>query len=802
MGLSPLPIDPLLPELAATLAREGRAVLQAPPGAGKTTRVPPALLAAFDGKILMLEPRRLAARGAAMRIVAEMGEEPGARVGYRMRGEAVAGTRIEIVTEGILTRMIQSDPELPGISCIIFDEFHERSLHADLGLALAWEVRQALRPDLAILVMSATLDAGPVAALLDTAPILTAEGRAYPVDIRHLEKPRRKEERLEPFAARQIEALLPEVDGAILCFLPGAGEIRRVAQALRVDVPVLPLYGALPFAEQQKALAPSGGPRIVLATSIAETSLTIEDVRAVVDAGLARRARFDPGSGFSRLVTERVTRAEADQRAGRAGRLAEGVCLRLWTKGEEGSRAAYPPAEIEAADLAPLALELAQWGTSESDLAFLTPPPAPALAEARALLTGLEALEDGKLTDHGRAMARLPLHPRLGHMLLKAGAEAAPLAALLGARDPVDTDDRALSLRLEAIRDTARFRRARALPLREAALKEIKADAKRLARLTPTRGYPGDAIAAALAFPDRVAQRRKGVAARYLLSGGKGAELPPGDPLARAPWIVAVETDGKPRDALIRLATPLTEADIRETFASAIRRERSCTWSRRESRVLARITERLGALTLSDKAWSDAPPEALAEAMCEGIRFLGLNLGSAARLFQARCLRAGDARFSDTALLATLETWLAPHLGGITSAEAWRGFNALPALRAILSWEEAQALDRACPEHYESPLGRRIAIDYASETPAIALRLQELFGETRHPSVGGAPLLITLLSPAGRPVQTTADLPGFWAGSYADVRKDMRARYPKHPWPEDPTRADPTLRAKRRGGAG
>ena len=798
--MTPLPIDPLLPELAATLARAGRVVLQAPPGAGKTTRVPPALMATVKGKILMLEPRRLAARGAATRIAAEMGEKPGTTVGYRMRGESVAGSRIEVVTEGILTRMIQSDPELPGIGCVIFDEFHERSLQADLGLALTWEVRQALRPDLSVVVMSATLDAAPVAAMLDDAPVLTAEGRAFPVDIRHLEAPRPKNERLEAFCARQIEALIPEADGAILVFLPGVGEIRRVASALRTSVPVAQLYGALPFAAQQEALRPTGATRVVLATSIAETSLTIEDVRAVVDAGLARRARFDAGSGFSRLVTERVTRAEADQRAGRAGRVAEGVCLRLWTKGEEGSLAAFPPAEIEAADLAPLALELAQWGTSEGDLAFLTPPPAPALAEARALLAGLGAMSGDALTDHGRAMAALPVHPRLAHMLLTAGREAAPLAALLGARDPVESDERAVSLRLEALRDTARFRRERRMPLREGALKDAKAEAKRLARLAPDRPYPGDGIAAALAFPDRIGGRRKGDAPRYLLAGGKGVELPASDPLAAAPWIVAVETDGKPRDAMVRLAAPVSEADLREAFAAQIGQEKSCNWSKREGRVVARVAEKLGELSLSERAWKDAPQEALAAGMITGIRELGLRFKGAAARLQARALRAGDTRFETRALGETMEDWLAPHLAGVTSTSAWKSFDAYPALRAILCWEEAQALERACPEHFETPLGRRIPIDYGTDTPGIELRLQELFGVTRHPVVAGEPLLITLLSPAGRPVQTTADLPGFWAGSYADVRKDMRARYPKHPWPEDPTQADPTLRTKRRGG--
>ena len=799
VGMRALPIDPLLPELASTLAREGCVVLQAPTGAGKTTRVPPALLEAIPGKILMLEPRRLAARGAALRIAEEIGEKPGQTVGYRMRGDSVPGARIEIVTEGILTRMIQSDAELSGIGCVIFDEFHERSLHADLGLALTWEVRQALREDLKIVVMSATLDAGPVADMLGGAPVLTAEGRNFPVEIKHLAKPRGKE-RLEERAAREIDALLPQTDGAILCFLPGAGEIRRTAALLKTDAPVLPLYGALTFAEQQKALKPTGSARVVLATSIAETSLTIEDVRIVVDGGLARRARFDPGSGFSRLVTERVTRAEAAQRAGRAGRVTEGMCLRLWTKGEEGALAPYPPAEIEAADLAPLALELAEWGSDEGSLAFLTPPPAPALAEARALLGSLGALSGQNLTQHGRAMGRVPVHPRLAHMLLTAGKEAAPLAALLGARDPVESDDAAASMRLDAIRDTANFRRARGLKLREAALKDIKAEAKRLARLAPDIAYPGDAVAAALAFPDRVAGRRPGDQPRYLLSGGKGAELPTADGLASAPWLVAIETDGKPRDGKIRLALPLPESEIRQTFAHEISTEETCHWSRRNNRVEARQREMLGALPLSDKAWKNAPPDALSKAMCEGIRALGLTLPKAGALFCARAKRSGDTRFEDAALMETLETWLAPYLDGVTTQAGWKSFDPTPALRAILSWDEAQELDRACPEHYTTPLGRRIAIDYGSAQPEIALRLQELFGETRHPMVGGTPLLITLLSPAGRPVQTTADLPGFWAGSYADVRKDMRARYPKHPWPEDPTAADPTLCTKRRGG--
>ncbi|MEM9853633.1 MAG: ATP-dependent helicase HrpB [Pseudomonadota bacterium] len=793
-----LPIDALLPEIRATLAAQGRAVLQAPPGAGKTTRVPPALLSAFPGKIIMLEPRRLAARGAADGIAGELGQRLGGDVGYRIRGASRAGARIEVVTEGILTRMMQSDPELTGVSCLIFDEFHERSLQADLGLALAWELRGAFRPDLAILVMSATLDAAPIAALLDDAPVLTSPGRAFPVEISYLAAPRPRSDRFEAFIARQIEALLPGLDGALLAFLPGQAEIRRVAAALKTEIERVPLYGALPPEAQQRALRPTGGPRIVLATSIAETSLTIEDVRVVVDAGLARRARFDPGSGFSRLVTDRVSRAEAEQRAGRAGRVAAGRAHRRWTKGEDGALNAHPPAEIEAADLAPLVLELAQWGSSADALAFLTKPPAPALNEARALLRSLGALDGDRLTDHGRAMAALPAHPRLAHMLLRAGKEAAPLAALMGARDPVETRQSSLALRLEALRDEARFQRQRAIPLRRGPLKDARGEANRLAARAPERAYPGDAVAACLAFPDRIAQRRKGDAPRYLMAGGKGCVLAADDPMAASPWLAVVETDGKPRDAEIRLAIPITEDEIRATFLEEIEDVKSCAWSRRDGRVIAHVRETLGALALSERPWNDAAPEAVAAAMCEGIRQFGLGLTGPAALFQARALCGGDARFSDQALLAALEDWLAPFLGGVKSRAEWRAFDPLPALRGILSWEEAKALDRACPAHYTTPLARRIAIDYTAERPAISLRLQELFGEKTHPMVGGTPLLITLLSPAGRPVQTTADLPGFWAGSYADVRKEMRARYPKHPWPEDPTKADPTLRTKNR----
>ena len=803
----PLPIDGALAPLIAALKSRGMAVLQAPPGAGKTTRVPIALLQSClaSGKILMLEPRRLATRAAAERLAEELGEATGQTVGYRMRGEAKVSksTRIEVVTEGILTRMIQSDPELAGIGAVIFDEFHERSLNADLGLALALEIRAALRPDLLILAMSATLDAEPVGALMGDAPVITSGGRSFSVETLHLDKPLPRDARLPEATASLIEQAVAETEGGILVFLPGEGEIQRTEALLKGRLPedceIRPLYGALPFTAQRAAIAPvPKGRKVVLSTAIAETSLTIEDIRVVIDAGRARRARYDPGSGMSRLVTERVTRAEATQRAGRAGRVAAGRCYRLWTRGEEGAFAAFPPPEIATADLAPLALELALWGSD--DLAFLTPPPEGALAEARALLADFGALDDkGLITAHGRELAALPLHPRLGHMLLKAGKGAAPVAALLGERDLLYGAPADLGLRLKAL--TGRYDGPGAVshPVKE----RVKAEANRLEASLPDRSAIDLAEMVALAYPDRIGQRRPGDQPRYLLSGGKGAILDAADPLAGQPFLVATDLDGDPREAKIRLAAPISEAQIRAVLADRITEETSCQWSKRDRRVLARRQERLGAIALSDRPWLEAPSEAFAQAMCEGVRDLGLRLEGAAARFRARVelVRAGGADLpdmTDAALLDTLEDWLLPHLQGVKIAEDWKRFNPLEALRAMLDWNEMQALDAAAPAHFETPLGRRIAIDYDGETPKITLRLQEMFGVTRHPMIGKTPLRVTLLSPGGKPVQTTTDIPGFWASSYADVRKDMRGRYPRHPWPEDPTVAEPTLRAKPR----
>ncbi len=814
---SPLPIDDALPDLIHALRRSGRAVLQAPPGAGKTTRVPLAMLGAglTKGRIVMLEPRRLAARAAAERMAQTLGEPVGQTVGYRIRGAAKTSraTRIEVVTEGILTRMLQSQPDLPGIGAVIFDEFHERSLNADLGLALCLEVADALRDDLMLLVMSATLDAGPVAALM-AAPLITSEGRSFAVQTRWLDRPLgpkpRRGDALADLVVR-AERETRHIGGGLLVFLPGQGEIRRAEATLSRHLPATcvlrPLYGAMPFEAQRAAIAPlKKGRKVVLATSIAETSLTIEDIRVVVDAGQARRARFDPGSAMSRLVTERVTRAEATQRQGRAGRVADGVCYRLWTKGEEGALRAFPPAEIEAADLTGLALELALWGARADELAFLTPPPEAAMGEARALLALLGALDaKGRITGHGRALAGLPLHPRLAHMLAAAGPDAAPLAALMAERDPLRGAPVDLSLRLAALRDPGGFARSHPYEVNRATLERIRAEATRLrARVSPVSdaGFT-PATMAALAYPDRIGQRRKGTAPRFVLSGGKGAVMPDGDGLAGAPFVVAVDLDGDPREPRIRLAAQISAAQIRALFGDRIGRVDVCEWSRRDQRVTARRQERFGALVLSERTWKDAPPEAIARAMLDGVRDLGLRLDGAAGRLASRVelLRASGTdlpEFSVSGLLERAEDWLLPMLGTVRNAQDWQRFDLLAALRAALSWEQTQLLDRLAPAGFKTPLGRKVAIDYRPDGPEIALRLQELFGVTRHPHSAGVPLRITLLSPAGRPVQVTRDLPGFWAGSYADVRKDMRAQYPRHPWPEDPTQADPTLRAKRR----
>lgn len=807
--MSLLPIEDALPELRAAIAARGMAVLQAPPGAGKTTRVPLDLLASglVTGRIVMLEPRRLAARAAAERMAETLGEAVGATVGYRIRGEAKvsATTRIEVVTEGILTRMIQSDPELRGIGALIFDEFHERSLNADLGLGLALEIRAALREDLVLIVMSATLDAGPVAALMGDAPLVTSAGRAFGVETRWLGRSPDASLRFEAGVAGLVRQALDETTGGVLVFLPGEGEIRRVEAALRglQGVDLRPLFGAMDFAAQRAALAPSDQRKVVLATSIAETSLTIPDVRVVIDGGRARRARFDPNSGMSRLVTERVTRAEAEQRRGRAGRVAEGLCYRYWTRGEEGGLAAFPPAEIEAADLTGLALELALWG---GEVPLLTAPNPGAMAEARALLTALGALQAGRITAHGRVLAALPLHPRLAHMLVLAGPKAAPLAALMAERDPLKGAPPDLGLRLAALRDPRRFEAEHPWPVSRPVIERIKQEARRLEKSAHAQGDYSLGQMAALAYPDRIGLRRKGDAPRWVLSGGKGAAMEPGTPLAGARMLVATDLDGDAREAQIRQAVALSEAELRALYADQIETLELCYWSKREGRVLARRQDRFGALALSDQAWNAAPPEAIARAALEGLRQIGLHFSPAARRLCARVelARGGGSAYPDfrpEALLDSAEDWLLPHLGKCKTEADLRALDLTEPLRARLSWEQSRQLDHLVPAHFETPLGRKAPIDYDGETPAIEVRLQEMFGVTQHPTVGAnrLPLRVTLTSPGHKTIQVTMDIPGFWTSSYADVRKDMRGQYPRHPWPEDPTVAEPTLRAKPRG---
>ncbi len=844
-----LPIDAVLPLLLEALAARPSAVLSAPPGAGKTTRVPLALLGApwLTGRVLMLEPRRVAARAAAERLAAGLGERVGRQVGYRIRGESRPGSRIEVVTEGVLTRMLQSAPDLPGIGAVLFDEVHERSIHSDLGLALALEVQEALRPELRLLAMSATLDVAGFARLLRDAPVIESAGRLHPVETRWLDRPWRR-----PGEGRRghLEAAVALIGRAVdetgrtgagmaggeaggddwadvLAFLPGAGEIGRAAARLRAERPgleVAELHGSLPFARQRSVLerrtgeCGAGPRRVVLATSIAETSLTVPGVRVVIDTGLARRARVDPGTGLSRLVTVPVSRAEAEQRRGRAGRLGPGICYRMWTKGEEGGLPAYAPPEIVEADLAPLALELALWGAAPGGLRWLDPPPAPAFEAARALLTDLGALEaDGRITAHGREMAAEPLHPRLAHMVVGArargeGAEAALLAALMSERDPLrgtgaDLRDRVRSVASgDAAADAATVAR-------------IRAEAARIvgrAGLSPApaqQGGEGRAAVgelAAAAYPDRIALRRAGREARYLLSGGRGAWIEAGDPLGNERLLVATDLEDGP-EARIRLAAPIAETELREVLGDRIDAVETVKWSARTKRVEARRREMLGAIALSEEAW-EAPPERLGAALADGVRAAGIAALPWPKTAQALRARLGWLRgrggefaatlpdWSDAGLLASLDEWLTPHLAGLRHVDEIGRLDLTAILRGTLDWAVLGEIDRRAPARAELPLGSA-EIDYSGERPAISVRVQVLFGVTRHPTVGAppVPLLVELLSPAMRPVQATADLPGFWAGSYAEVRRDMRARYPKHPWPEDPAAAQPTRRTKRAG---
>jgi ATP-dependent helicase HrpB len=831
-----LPVAEAVPRVAAALAAPGAAVLEAPPGAGKTTLVPLMLLDApwlERRRIVVLEPRRLAARAAARRMAAMVGEHVGETVGYRTRLDTKVGprTRLEVVTEGILVRALQADAALEGVGLLIFDEFHERSLDADLGLALALETRRVLRPDLRLLLMSATLDGANVAKLLGGAPVIASHGRTFPVETRHLDRP--PADRIEDGVARATMEAVEHESGSLLVFLPGVREIRRVERrlkeiALGPEIRVTPLYGDLPQEAQDAAIepAPSGTRKIVLATSIAETSLTIDGIRVVIDSGLMRRARFDPRSGMTRLVTERVSRSAAEQRLGRAGRLEPGLCYRLWPAHEQALLAPFTPPEILEADLAPLALELARWGTSDpASLSWLDPPPAAAYAQAHSLLRGLDALDRaGRLTAHGRAMARLGFHPRLAHMMLRArelghGGIACDIAALLTERDVLragpGSRDCDLRLRLELLRERAASRHLPpGLTLDRGSLERAREQAGQWRRQLgvtdelPDRAHAGCVVA--LAYPDRVAQRRGAKAGSFRLASGSGAVLDPADPLAAEEFLGIAELDGDPRNARIFLAAPLARGDIETVFASHIERADRVAWDAREEAVLARRQERLGALILRDDPLPDAPPTALQSALIEGLQALGLDAlpwtrDATALRDRIRFVRGleGEAwpDLSDSVLSASLGEWLGPFLAGITRRSQLSRLDLAAALKAMLNWEQQRRLDALAPAHVVVPTGSRVPIEYGTgEIPILAVRLQEMFGLADTPAVGGGrvPILLHLLSPAGRPLQVTRDLGGFWTSGYAAVRAEMRGRYPKHSWPDDPLTASPTARAKRR----
>ncbi|QBM18585.1 hypothetical protein MARI_27260 [Marinobacter sp. JH2] len=820
-----LPIEIILPELTQTLNQSTTALLQAPPGAGKTTRVPLALLEAEwrdDRKILMLEPRRLAARSAARFMAKRLGQAPGQIVGYRTRLDTnvSANTKIEVVTEGILTRLIQNDPMLEDYAAVLFDEFHERSLQADLGLALVRETQQALREDLRILVMSATLDTAPIAKVLGDVPVISSEGRAFPVDVMYRPLPRNG--RVVDQVMAVVQEALQDQTGSVLVFLPGAGEIRRAEQQLQRQLPanvlLAPLYGNLKSEEQDRAIspAPEGARKIVLATAIAETSLTIEGVRVVIDAGQQRRAVFNPNSGMTRLVTGRVSKASAEQRKGRAGRIEPGVCYRLWSESEQFGLADFTPPEIQEADLAPLVLELAQWGARTPDqVAWIDSPPLAHWQQAVTLLQWLDLLDaEGAITDHGKAARELGMHPRLAHMVLKGralglGQLAVELAALLEERDLLGPGSGAdLHERIRVLRGERGHR-----GLDVARLNAIKQAAKRLHRGETASGLPTETDVGrvlAQAYPDRIARRRPGSTPRYQLSNGKGAVLREDDALARQEWLVAADLDGKAREATIYLATPVDLADLEQGLAAHIEDREEALWDDKRGTVVARKVRMLGSLVLAEKALAQVAPELFQQGLLDAVRRKGwdsLPWIPAARQWCARVrLLAGEypgewPDVSGSALLDTLEIWLAPYLTGMKRWTDLTGLNLVQALNTLLDYPQQQRLEELAPRALTIPTGQSVTLDYSADNgPVLAAKLQALFGWTETPKVAGGrvPVVIHLLSPAQRPLAVTADLASFWRNAYPEVRKDTRGRYPKHPWPEDPLTAQAQQGTKKR----
>ena len=859
---SPLPIDAVLDELDRTLDRHNAAVLVAPPGAGKTTRVPLALLDApwaKGKKIIVLEPRRIAARASAERMAKTLRERPGETVGYRVRfGSKVSrATRIEVVTEGIFSRQILDDPELDGIAAVLFDEFHERSLDADLGLALARDAQTRLREDLRILVMSATLDGARVAKLLGDAPVVESEGRAFPVETRYVG--RKVDAPVERQMAETIATALRTDAGSVLAFLPGAAEIRRTQTFLAervhdASVEIVPLFGALDAAVQDRAIAPApkGIRKVVLATSIAETSLTIEGVRIVVDSGLARVPRYEPDTALTRLETVRASRAAVDQRRGRAGRIEPGVCYRLWDEPQTASLPAYTAPEILSADLSSLVLDLAQWGVSDpAGLAFLDPPPGPALKEARSLLSELGALDaDGRITEEGKSLRALALPPRLARMIVDSARfgmseEAAEIAAVLTERglggDSVDLDVRLDQFRRDR---SPRASSARSMAARWAS--QVKANEDALTSPSPLAGegrgegatravspgatpFPNPSpqgggepyrsrvpnadlstgVMLAFAFPDRVAKNRGN--GSFVLANGRGAAVEQTAALARLPYIAVAELTGTAASGRILLAAPITQDEIEQRFADQIENVEEVTFDRGAMALRARRRRSLHAITFSESPMPLKPSAETAREFADGLIAVGLDRlpwSKQAKQWRDRVMflrKAEDDSWpdlSDAALAARADAWLVPALYDKTALKDLSAGDLSDALMALLPWDLRARLDREAPTHFEAPTGTQLAIDYEAEQgPTIAVRLQELFGLNTHPSIarGAVPLVLELLSPAQRPVQVTRDLPGFWRGSYAAVRSDLRGRYPRHPWPEDPASALPTRRVKPRG---
>ncbi|MBU8538952.1 ATP-dependent helicase HrpB [Falsiroseomonas tokyonensis] len=815
MILPELPVSEALPRLAEALRQGSNAVLVAPPGAGKTTLAPLALMAepwAQDGKILVLEPRRVAARAAARRMADLLGEgQPGGTIGLATRLDRMVSdrTRVEVVTEGLLVRRLQSDPSLDGVAAVLFDEAHERNLDTDLALAFCLDMQRALRPELRLLAMSATLDVSRFVGLLGDCPVIESLGRAYPVQVEHRPRDLKEARELPEAMAGAIRDALRAHPGDVLAFLPGWGEIRRTAERLSgIEAEVLPLHGELPPAEQDRALNPSSRRKVVLATSIAETSLTVPGVRIVVDGGFRRTPRLDPASGLARLATVRISRAAADQRAGRAGRTAPGVAIRLWSEALHRGLPLQDRPEILEAELSGLALDCAAWGAAPADLPFLDPPPAGALAAARALLRDLDALDgEGRITAMGRGMARMGTHPRLARMLLAAVDEgekalAADLAALLEERDPIRGRDQPsdINLRLELLHggdhqdaDRAtiqRIRRAGALHRRRLKLHGAALPG----------GEAGPLLAAG--FPDRIAARRGSMDGAFRLASGQGARLAATDPLSRAPLLAVADLELQGTEARIRMAARLDRAALEARFPERLRWVEGAAFDARAGAVLARRRLVFGPLVLEDHAQPSADPAAIAAALATAVAERGLrdlDWSSSGKQLRARIgwMRRAEGEawpdLSDAALIATAEEWLAPHLHGRTKLAEAKALDLVAVLRGMLPWDRQKRLDAALPARLDLPAGRSAAIDYDREVPTLEARAQHLFGlETLPPLAGGAvPLQVALLSPAGRPVAITGDLAGFWRGAWADVRRDMRGRYPRHPWPEEPWAATP-----------